>query len=149
MSAFAESGAGGLNGAVVEGIAACTERGASGVLIVMGDLPLLEAEDAEAALGALPPRGMVLVPSFDGTGTNVLAVRPADLVRPAFGPTSLARHLGHARADGVVTVVCERPGAALDVDTPDDLARLTEIGPPTTSSQRLLASSSVRASASG
>jgi len=143
----ADSG-GGLNASVQDGIEACRAHGATGVLVAMGDLPLLEAADVETALEALPSRGLVLVPSLDGTGTNLLAARPAELVRPAFGPGSLARHLELARDADVTAVLQPCAGAALDVDTPDDLERLLA-GPPRTSSQRLLAAGPARAIANG
>lgn len=124
---IAETHAGGLNEGVAEGLAACRARGASGVIIVMGDLPNLLPSDVEHTVAALPARGVVLVPSRDGTGTNVLAARPADLVLPTyFGEGSLARH--RAATAGLDTIVLPVHGAALDVDTVDDLERLVRDG---------------------
>ena len=56
--AIREAAAGSLNAAVAEGIAAvATQHRAQAVLIAMGDLPLLAADDVEGALRSLPPRG--------------------------------------------------------------------------------------------
>jgi 2-phospho-L-lactate guanylyltransferase (CobY/MobA/RfbA family) len=91
----------------------------------MGDLPALTAAEVEIAIARLPDRGVLLVPSFDGTGTNLLAMRPADLQLPThFGPDSLARHRAAAALLDLEPVTCPLRGAALDVDTVDDLGRL-------------------------
>jgi 2-phospho-L-lactate guanylyltransferase len=137
-TAVRETHAGGLNDGVAEGITACRARGASGVVIVMGDLPNLTATDVEHTVAALPERGAVLVPSRDGTGTNVLAARPADLVLPTFfGEGSLARH--RAATVGMETVLLPLLGAALDVDTVDDLEQLVRGGAAGAATRRVLA----------
>jgi len=133
-----ETGRAGLNASVREAIAYCMGRGATGVVIAMGDLPLLEAPDVATAVARLPERGVVLLPSADGTGTNVVAARPVDLLRPEFGPGSLARHLAQTRRRKLETVVHECPGAALDVDTPADLERLRAAAGPATATGALL-----------
>ncbi|MDG2303090.1 MAG: 2-phospho-L-lactate guanylyltransferase [Candidatus Binatia bacterium] len=119
-----EQARGGLNASVAEAIAHCTARGATGVVIAMGDLPLLRPDDVSAAVERLPERGLVLLPSSDGTGTNLVVARPPDLLEPEFGPGSLARHLEQVRRKAIVAVIHECAGAALDVDTPADLDRL-------------------------
>lgn len=113
-----------LNQAVAEGAAACAERGASALLVAMGDLPLLRPVEVERLLADLPERGLAVAPSADGTGTNLLAVRPATGFATAFGPDSLALHRGAAARAELAFVVRELAGAALDVDTAEDLARL-------------------------
>lgn len=143
---FLETHAGGLNEGVAEGIAGCRARGASGVVVVMGDLPNLAASDVERAVAALPARGVVLVPSRDGTGTNVLAARPANLLLPTFfGGDSLARH--RAASAALETVVLPLRGAALDVDTTDDLDELVRGGAAGAATRRLLAELAPPASA--
>jgi 2-phospho-L-lactate guanylyltransferase len=115
---------GGLNGAVAAGVDACVRAGADSVLIAMGDLPLLEAREVDRLLDHLPAHGVVAAPSFDGTGTNLLALRPPHALRTAFGPASLALHRRAAAAQGLPFYEVALPGAALDIDTPGDLARL-------------------------
>jgi len=133
-----ENHAGGLNEGVAQGMAACHARGASGVIVVMGDLPNLGASDVERTIEALPARGIVLVPSRDGTGTNVLAVRPIDVLRrTAFGDGSLARH--RTATAGLETVLLPLRGAALDIDTVADLAHLVQGGATGAATRRLLA----------
>lgn len=136
--AIRETHAGGLNDGVAEGIDACRARGATGVVVAMGDLPNLTGADVERTIAALPERGVVLVPSRDGTGTNVLAARPANLVRPTFfGVASLARH--RAATASLETVLLPLAGAALDVDTVDDLEELVRGGVAGVATRRVLA----------
>lgn len=125
-----EPGAGGLNGAVAAGVAACGRLGATSVLVAMGDLPLLTGSDVRRLVDALPERGLALAPSRDGRGTNLLAVRPIDaLPRTRFGPESRARHRLEAARLGLDLRELALPGAALDVDTPADLAALLDLAP--------------------
>lgn len=137
--ALRETHAGGLNEGVAEGIAGCRARGASGIVVVMGDLPLLTRGEIERVIVSLPERGIVLVPSFDDTGTNVLAMRPPDLLSATqFGEGSLARHRTAAAARAIDPVICPLRGAALDIDTVDDLARLLHSDGPGQATRRVL-----------
>ena len=125
-----DPGRGDMNAAVASGIAVASARGATTVVVLPGDIPLLAAEDlatlAAAAAGA--PRTVVLGASHDGLGTNALLLRPPTVIAPAFGPPSLARHAAAARAAGALTVVRTGLGLASDLDTPADLARLRLAG---------------------
>jgi 2-phospho-L-lactate/phosphoenolpyruvate guanylyltransferase len=112
--AVPETGGGGLNAALLA--AAEGLRGRDGVLVVAADLPLASPGALARVLAAAGPAPVVVVPSRDGAGTNVLAWRDAASFRPAFGPGSAARHLA---APGAVRL--DEPGLALDVDTAEDL----------------------------
>ena len=61
--------------------------------------------------------------SADG-GTNALLLSPPDLLPPAFGAGSCAGYCRAAAELGVAPVLLELPQAALDIDRPEDLARL-------------------------
>ena len=94
-----------------------------GVLFLAGDLPLLEPGDVSELVTAAPARGVAIGRAHDG-GTNALVVRPADALDPSFGaPQSAAVHSRLAAAAGLEAVIVDRPGLALDVDTPDDVVR--------------------------
>ncbi|MCX2727825.1 2-phospho-L-lactate guanylyltransferase [Thermomicrobium sp. 4228-Ro] len=97
------------------------------LLVVLGDLPLLEMTTLRTALALLEPHGVVLAPDRHGTGTNLLALSPPDLPIPAFGPESRVRHrLAARRARCTLREVWALP-LALDLDTPEDLARLRSV----------------------
>ncbi len=94
------------------------------VAIVAGDLPLLVPADVQALIDAIPARGIAVARAHDA-GSNGLGLRPPDALVPNFGlPGSAARHVERAGAAGLDAVVVDRPGLALDVDTPADAARV-------------------------
>jgi 2-phospho-L-lactate/phosphoenolpyruvate guanylyltransferase len=89
--------------------------GDGGLLVVAADLPLASAAGLRRVLEAAAAP-VVVVPSHDGDGTNVLAWREPPPFAPRFGPGSAARHLA---VPGAVRV--DDPGLAMDVDTVEDL----------------------------
>jgi len=121
VTAIAERGAGSLNEAVAEGVRACVARGATTLLVAMADLPLLRASDVEAMLAGGTGEGVVAAASRDGTGTNLLLLRPPRAIPTSFGPGSLELHREAARRAGLPFLVRRLAGPALDVDTPGDL----------------------------
>jgi 2-phospho-L-lactate guanylyltransferase len=133
-----EPASGGLNGAVAAGIDHCISAGAEGVVVVMGDLPLLAATEVDLLVDRASVDGAVAARSLDGTGTNLLALRPPNALRTFFGPDSLALHRRAAALAGVAWSEVFLPGAALDVDTPADLARLLAAEGPRLESHALL-----------
>jgi 2-phospho-L-lactate guanylyltransferase len=68
----------------------------------------------------------VIVPDRHGQGTNALLLTPPDVMAPAFGPGSFARHAARARAAGAAIRVADVSSLGLDVDTPEDLAALRD-----------------------
>jgi 2-phospho-L-lactate guanylyltransferase len=118
----------GHSAAALVGIRAALDRGARRVLLIPGDCPLMAPADVEALLErpSTPGGGVVIVPDRAGAGTNALLLEPPDVIAPAFGPGSHARHRAAARHAGVAAET-QRPGSlVLDVDTPDDLRALAD-----------------------
>jgi 2-phospho-L-lactate guanylyltransferase len=117
----------GLNPALEEGRRWAMDRGASVLLVLPADLPLLDAEDVRAVLrcaGEAP--SMAISPDGAHAGTNALLLRPPDTLPFAFGPGSYEAHLRTARERGLDVRVCERSHLSFDLDTAEDLARLDE-----------------------
>jgi 2-phospho-L-lactate guanylyltransferase len=115
---------GGLNNAVTRGASLLARQGATGILVAMGDLPCLQADDIDRVTAALGPCTAVAAPSRDGTGTNLLALRSTDALEFRFGPQSLAAHRKAAYAASLEWREVAAAGAGLDIDTPDDLYEL-------------------------
>jgi 2-phospho-L-lactate guanylyltransferase len=109
---------------------------ADGALVVMADCPLVRAASLDALAQAARP--VALAPAQDG-GTNAIALRPADAVEPAFGlADGAALTVARARERGFEAVLIDDPLIALDVDTPEDVRRVLELGAGT-ATHRLLA----------
>ena len=124
---------GGLNAALRTARDAAAAAGATAVLMLPADLPLLDVaaldrllDGADAALAAGKGHALVVVAPADARGgTNALLVSPPNLVEPSFGESSLAAHLtAAAKADATVQLVID-PALGFDLDTPDDLERLS------------------------
>ncbi len=121
----------GLNPALEEGRARALAGGASALLVLPADLPLLDGEDVGAVLEAAGDGpGLVLAQDGARSGTNALLLRPPDALPFLFGPESFEAHLGAARARGLEVRVCERSHLAFDLDTAGDLRRLEQTGMP-------------------
>jgi 2-phospho-L-lactate guanylyltransferase len=117
----------GLNPALEEGRRWAMDRGASSLLVLPADLPLLDAEDVRAVLeGTGTEDAVVISPDGAHAGTNALLLHPPDALPFAFGPGSYEAHLRSARERGLTVRVRERPHLAFDLDTAEDLAHLDE-----------------------
>jgi 2-phospho-L-lactate/phosphoenolpyruvate guanylyltransferase len=111
----------GLNGAIDAGRAWALHHGASAVMSLFADLPLIVADDIRALVARKEP--VVLGPDRRGEGTNALLLRLAGRGAEftfAFGEGSLAKHLEEARRLGLNAAMHDAPGIAFDLDTPDD-----------------------------
>ena len=98
-------------------------EGVAGTLQLPADIPLVTPADIEALLRAHGPAPAVtLSPSRDRRGSNAVACSPPDLLPLRFGDDSFFPHLQRARDLGIEPRIIERPGLALDVDRPADLA---------------------------
>ncbi len=122
----------GLNRALRIARATARAAGASALLMLPADLPLLSAaaldtllEAADAALAAGNGRPVVVIaPSDARSGTNALLLSPPEIIEPAFGEQSLDAHVrAAAAADASVQLVIDA-ALGFDLDTPDDLLRL-------------------------
>lgn len=95
------------------------------MLVVHGDLPLIESDDIEALIAAAAEDKVAIAPDRHGEGTNALALASAAPFGFAFGEGSCVRHQAAA---GAMAVLVHRPGLAHDIDTPDDLAAARAAG---------------------
>ena len=72
-------------------------------------------------------RGVVLVPSRDFSGTNIIARSPAGVIPTLFGRMSLAKHLDECRRAQVPCEIIRQKGPALDLDLPADLLEFVRV----------------------
>ena len=121
----------GLNQGLREARDLAVAGGATAILVVPIDLPLVSPENLDAAVeAAWEPDGrlVAIVPDRHGRGTNALLVRPPDAIDPGFGGDSAAAHRARAMAVGARLVDLDSP-LALDLDTTDDLLLVEELAP--------------------
>jgi 2-phospho-L-lactate guanylyltransferase len=111
--------------AALAGIARAEGEGATRVVLLPGDCPLLEPRELDRLLTGIPERYVGIVPDRHGPGTNALLLRPPDAIVPSFGEGSCARHVAGAREAGIPFGVEELASLGLDLDTPADVIALT------------------------
>jgi len=128
----------GLNVAIALATSALIAQGARTVCTVLSDIPLVAGEDIDAVFSAMPPAGgVVLVPSRDFSGTNIICRLPADAVPTRFGRMSLVRHLDDCRTAGVPARVLRLARPELDLDVIADLAEFERAGSATHTQSQL------------
>jgi 2-phospho-L-lactate/phosphoenolpyruvate guanylyltransferase len=124
-----------LNSALTQAAAFAEQSGATGVLALPADLPLITPAEITGLIATgIEGGGIALAPSRDG-GTNGL-YRPAGAALPfLFGVGSLARHMAAAHERGLATRLFHAPGLELDIDQPDDVLLLAEAAGETAAQQ--------------
>jgi len=113
--------------AVATATAHAISQGAGGTLVVPADIPLLCAEDVAGIVQQAPVQGTLLVPAWDGRGTNAAIRRPAGLFPLRFGNDSFRPHRAAAQATGHPLLVIENDRIALDLDSPIELRRFLAV----------------------
>jgi 2-phospho-L-lactate/phosphoenolpyruvate guanylyltransferase len=116
---LAETGSG-LNAALEEARLQVIEVGATSLLVLASDLPLLATSDVEAIVTAGHDADVVIAPDRRGEGTNALLLRPADAIEFSFGLASSQRHAALAVEAGHSYRELKLSGLAFDIDLPED-----------------------------
>jgi 2-phospho-L-lactate/phosphoenolpyruvate guanylyltransferase len=96
-----------------------TARAAEALAILPADMPLLTQASLVAALHTLGP--VVIAPSRDERGTNLLLRRPPGAIPSRFGDDSFRRHLEGAAERDLPIAVVDREELAFDLDEPGDI----------------------------
>ena len=111
----------GLNDAVAAGTAATVSAGATALLVLPCDVPLVTGRELEVLFAT---DADVVVACSDDGGTSGLLRRPPGAITARFGPQSADAHAGAASTAGLRVESLRLPGLLLDVDDVDDLRRL-------------------------
>lgn len=122
-----------LNGALRAGLHHGRGEGDARCLILPADVPLVTAGEiaellmVDASLAEERRARVAIAPSHDDAGTNALVLTDHDVMGPSFGVDSFRRHLELATALRLNPRVVRLPGLGFDIDTPDDLRRLSRV----------------------
>lgn len=117
----------GQNTAAMRGITHAVDNGAEAVIVLSSDLPFVTRRAVQQLLaaGASEPAPVaVAVPAVGRGGTNALYMRPPSAINLHFGGDSLALFRHDAESKNVRFLIHHSTEMALDLDEPDDLARL-------------------------
>lgn len=91
-------------------------------VFLAADLPNLTADDI---LPLLYATDIGLAPDHRQIGTNALSVPEPGTLPFSFGSNSMELHLDSARKKRMPVQLIRRPGLAIDLDTKEDLERIT------------------------
>lgn len=113
----------GLNVAVALATEHLKQAGVRTTCTILSDIPLVTGEDIDTSFAAEEElgQGVVLVPSRDFSGTNMMVRTPLDAIATQFGRLSLVRHRESCRESGIACKVVRLIRPALDLDVPEDL----------------------------
>jgi len=101
---------------------------ADSLAVLLADTPLVTTQALTRALHTLGP--VVLAPSADEGGTNLLVRRPVSAMTAHFGVDSYRRHLEAAAEADVPTSIVQIPEIAFDLDLPGDILTVLETRKP-------------------
>jgi len=135
---YLREGKTGLNEAVSETISWCIGRGATSVLVLPADIPLVTPTDLNRMLVLRERASMVISPSRSGKGTNALLLTPPNACPTFYGPYSFQRHLEEASKRRISLCRFRSQRIALDVDTVEDLTDFISTNAKETSAYKLL-----------
>jgi 2-phospho-L-lactate guanylyltransferase len=97
-------------------------RGATSVLRIPGDLPLLTYNDIDSVFReSIETNSCILVPSKSGKGTNAILRRPPDIIKSCFGEDSLRKHKKEFDRKQVQYKIVKNKNIELDLDCLEDL----------------------------
>jgi 2-phospho-L-lactate guanylyltransferase len=112
----------GLNAAVALATRELIAAGATTLCTLLSDTPLVTPADIERVFAAISSEpGVVLAPSRDARGTNIILRQPADVIPTRFGKRSLALHRLECERLGLPCQVMHLPGPGMDLDEVADL----------------------------
>ncbi len=118
----------GLNAALRRATSIARGSGASRVLILPADLPLLNREAVQFFLqhATIPPE-VLIAPDRWGKGTNALYLSPAGILDYCFGEDSFLRHTAQAVERGIRVHQVGSPILGKDLDTPVDFFAIRDV----------------------
>jgi 2-phospho-L-lactate guanylyltransferase len=118
-----------LNTAIRQAEADAIRRGLDALAVLLPDTPLLTVAALTRALHTLGP--IVVAPSADERGTNLLLRRPPDAIAARFGIDSFRRHVEAAAEADLPLSVVEREEIGFDLDVPGDILTVLASSRPT------------------
>ena len=119
----------GLNRAVDEANKHAIHEHATSVTAILGDIPLVKAEDfREVTAISDSHHRVVMAPSMKG-GTNVMLNSPPGMIEPSYGRWSYSKHLRKAQSLNADVYSISNSRVSLDIDTSEDLVELNRRDP--------------------
>ena len=120
----------GLNAALDAARRVLVNRGATELVVLPADLPLVTAADIDALVELGRRTGFAVATDAMGLGTNGLYLSARAPFRFQFGADSRRRHVAEAIRRGLKPELVEARNLEFDLDLPEDLIRLQACADP-------------------
>ncbi|MCK0508181.1 2-phospho-L-lactate guanylyltransferase [Aromatoleum anaerobium] len=117
----------GLNGSIADAAQSLAAFGATELLVLHGDLPLVNRVEIDRIITLGRSTGLALAPDRRRQGTNAIYLQPDSGFEFRFGTHSFASHQAEAARCGLRPTVVDLPGLAFDVDEAPDLDLLGDL----------------------
>jgi len=97
--------------------------------IIPSDIPLLKWSDLYYASKFVNKirKGIVITPSYND-GTNLLIMKPPNVIRTHFGRNSFYKHITAARKRNLQCIIYRNSRIKYDLDVPYDILKIMETG---------------------
>jgi len=116
-----------LNPSIEEAQLLCLKKGATALLVLPADIPLVNAKEINRIIQlAESGSAAVALSQSQNGGTNALYQNPPKLIPACFGPGSFLNHIREAYRRGVSVRLHFSPQLAADIDSAEDLKSLFE-----------------------
>ena len=100
----------------------CKDMGATSVLVIPGDAPLITSDDIDFILEREKDTpSIIFVAARDELGTNAILRKPPDAIPSMFGHDSFRKHMNEADKNNIPYDSYDNPRIGLDIDSPEDL----------------------------
>ncbi|GJM15667.1 MAG: hypothetical protein DHS20C13_09940 [Thermodesulfobacteriota bacterium] len=101
------------------------DMGATSVLVIPGDAPLITSEDIDFVLEKEKGTpSITFIPARDEFGTNAILRNPPDAIPSMFGDDSFNKHKDEADKNSIPYESYQNSRIGLDIDRPEDLKEL-------------------------
>jgi len=120
----------GLNAALDAARQMLVDQGASELVVLPADLPVVTAAEIDALVESGRRTGFALATDVAGTSTNALYLAAPAAFRFHFGPGSRRHHIEEAMRLGLKPQLVRARGLEFDLDVVEDLARLQACADP-------------------
>lgn len=116
--------AAGLNGVITAAAKKLAEQGVSDLMVVHGDLPLINHQEIQQLVEAhqlsVQP-AVTISPDTAMQGTNCMLCSPPAVINFYYGENSLLKHSEEAKRCNITANVVSQPGLSCDMDNPADI----------------------------
>jgi len=98
------------------------DMGATSMLVIPGDAPLITSDDIDFILEREKDTpSIIFVPARDELGTNAILRNPPDAIPSMFGHDSYRKHMNEADKNNIPYDSYDNHRIGLDIDSPEDL----------------------------